>query len=341
MPIPKGKIYSVENALKIGRYSKQFKLSETLNSQIPPKHPISGTFNDLTEWATFFPGIFFKKIFLSKIKMAKNQKESKFVRDFLFGFHTLRKTCDQFLESIRSSWRYCRKRRKENDHDMKDRYYCLLAHWVLYWGCYQVDFNENFNAHFIKVAEKILKDHVGGHALEYLKSLLSNRSVLDSKPGFLPVEPSFFPVRRAKSTQRYKLKNNAISLAQEQFSFCDLLIYDPKLIAEQLTLMEIQLFKEISITEFLHTNRNIQSSEILNKLSTNFNKISLWTATAIITTASPKKQMSLFKLFITVAKVHLHFSIFHFLFTIFPFALFFSVFQKKIIDFIGFNIDLI
>lgn len=81
----------------------------------------------------------------------------------------------------------------------------------------------------------------------------------------------------------------------------------PDSFARQLTLMESKLFQRIEIHEMHYwmkgdKERRVQAAPHLNRAIENMNRISLWVATEIVTTANEKQRVSTIKRFILVAQ---------------------------------------
>ena len=190
--------------------------------------------------------------------------------------------------------------------DFMDRIFAFIVTWLLYWG--SVDLKDIHLRAFISNVGNLLANHNRGESAKYIKSLLKNKSLLEAKPGFAPNNQIIpFPIKRAKSSSRInyvRLKNT--KLMDNVVGFQSLLFYDPKSIAEQLTLNELQLFKEFTILDFFKKNAT-NSPRCLNSLSNHFNAVSSWVTTAIIAEPSQKKQLSFLKMFIIIAKVFLIF----------------------------------
>ncbi|KAL6072418.1 Ras guanine nucleotide exchange factor [Balamuthia mandrillaris] len=91
--------------------------------------------------------------------------------------------------------------------------------------------------------------------------------------------------------------------AYKKFSLCEMPLVE---LAEQLTLIELQMFRAIREREFLNLNwkkpENKRNSRHVVKMVERFNKVSYWVATRIVRETDLKRRTSLVKRFIILAE---------------------------------------
>jgi len=91
--------------------------------------------------------------------------------------------------------------------------------------------------------------------------------------------------------------------ASKKFSLCEMPLVE---LAEQLTLIERNMFRAIKEREFLNLNwkrpENKRNSRHIVKMVERFNKVSYWVATRIVREPDQKKRTSLLKRFIILAE---------------------------------------
>lgn len=200
--------------------------------------------------------------------------------------------------------------------EFKERIYVFIVQWILYWGC--IDYSPQLCTQMAKFVENAIPDFLGGLAVNQISTLMSSDLVFKSPPGE-PVEMDSeenikLRATSSSSTPRQRF-SRAVALPLNMLSprnpedKIDILQFHSDVIANHLTAIECEIFKNIKMTEFLNNNWLKENKHTvapsLTNLSEHFNKVVGWVASLVITANSTKEQVRVYNKFLRVARVRI------------------------------------
>lgn len=230
----------------------------------------------------------------------------------LLGFRIIYQPLD-LLQAIIDQRKLYKEQDKLSD-EVEERFYAFIIQWLLLWNS---DFEcKELSKKLLSFATLAFQSY--HQALPYLDSLVQDNTIPSS--GYLspksndkkPISPKVRAERRLSGIfQKNNRNRDAI------FEFTDVFSYDSETIAKQLTLIEASIVRSIPIIDIIKKNwlnAELKESCPLKVLSSHFNRISLWVATAIMSCDTFKKKCRMYKKFVRIAKVCIFFFFFVFLF---------------------------
>ena len=202
------------------------------------------------------------------------------------------------------------------DNDFKERCYVFIVQWILLWG--GLDFTPNIRKSLVDFVQRALASFQRGIAVEHILALLSSERVIESPPGesmdFESLEMGNIVRSTRKRISRVMTLPISMMSPRVQREF-NLLEYDTEIICDHLTWIESDLFKCISITEYMNNNWLRDNKKILapnlTNLSDHFNKVATWVSSIIITSDGGKQQAKLFHKFLRITRVSVSFGFFY------------------------------
>jgi hypothetical protein len=142
--------------------------------------------------------------------------------------------------------------------------------------------------------------------LEKCLKLLSSQSKQTSR-ALKPYSSDVINTFLSRELSTLNRRNSTVNNAQRQLQFSEL---DPNIVADQLTLIEYNILKQIKPHEFLKQGWNkhekeVKAPNILRYIHW-FNSVSKWVSTEIVKRATPEERSVLLGKFIQVAMVSFH-----------------------------------
>lgn len=300
-------VYTPLSALHKGNYSKHFQLMNSPSDKACATTcvPRQGTLVDIVEWASFFP-------------------RHPFVMYLLLCFRTLYSPEDLLKAVIAVTKKH---EEPDDDTELLDRVYLFIAQWLLLWGA--EDITSSLRSELLGFVQSLFCPTMR-RASNHIKLIVLQGTPPGTKLGTFPFVPEEVveAARRRKGRRRISAKEKKLrsrsnrimtsimgngppdmwKLAPERLAYegPDLLQFPNSVIAQQLTLMHLHPFHDVGLLEFLGCRwQKADKSNLapnLTKVSNDFNKLSLWVATTIVTAEQPKRQSQLYKKFIRLAQ---------------------------------------
>mmetsp|Transcript_15438 Transcript_15438/g.19649 ORF Transcript_15438/g.19649 Transcript_15438/m.19649 type:complete len:399 (-) Transcript_15438:453-1649(-) len=266
--------YTTQEAQNTALVSHYFRMEHTCVStkgnteEVEQKVVSQGILEDIIEWCSFFPG-------------------TTLVNNVLLGYRNLVAAKEFFAAIVNQRKKY--KTARLLDDSVEERFYAFLLQWILLWESDLQDMYEDVFC-FVRLCFKAYHN-----AVSYINLLLTDSDY--RSPGFIALN-SHSKIKVRKSLQQ-----------RRKVQFIDLLNFKADTLAKQLTMLESNMMSQVSVTDFVGrdwSKRAKQDSSPLKALSDHFNRVSLWTSTAIVLCHGERKQARMYSKFVRLAKKLFH-----------------------------------
>jgi len=186
-------------------------------------------------------------------------------------------------------------------HDKGNRLFDQLLKFIAYMGTQDPAFQNKANELKLLILRVKFRRKLKGKP--YQTSFLGmNQHPLNLENKGEPLDPLDLP-KKEPGTQIAETVPPQFPNGPKKFSLCEMPLVE---LAEQLTLIERNMFRAIKEREFLNLNwkrpENKRNSRHIVKMVERFNKVSYWVATRIVRELDQKRRTSLLKRFIILAE---------------------------------------